>query len=77
MKTIALGVRYVSLKESKTPKTIVTLRTQEITVNGSGYMHKDYWIDGHRTDIKAGIVEVELDEWDKNSIKSIKNVDKE
>lgn len=76
MKTVALGVRYVSLKESKAPKTIVTLRTNEITVNGSGYMYKDYWIDGHRTDIQAGIVEVELDEWDKNSIKTIKQSEK-
>lgn len=76
MKTVALGVRYVSLKKDNSQKTIVTLRTSEIKENGSGYNYRDYWLDGHRYDLTAGIVEVELDEWNNNTIKTIKNTEK-
>lgn len=76
MKTSAVAVRYVTLKKDNSQKTVVTLLTDEITVNGSGYVVKDYWLDGHRYDLKAGIVEVELNDWNKDQIKTIKNAEK-
>lgn len=76
MKTSAVGVRYVHLNKDNSEKTIVTLLTSEIKENGSGYVVRDFWLDGHRYDLKAGIVEVELDEWNRNTIKSIKNAEK-
>lgn len=76
MKTSAVNVRYVTLKKDSSQKTIVGLLTSEITVNGSGYNYQEFWLDGHRTDLRAGIVEVELDAWNRNQIKQIRNSEK-